>query len=50
MPEKTRVAVVFGGGSTEHAVSSVGAADLLDALDTDDLVADVRQALDAVVA
>ncbi len=35
-PEKTRVAVVFGGGSTEHAVSSVGAADLLDALDTDE--------------
>jgi D-alanine-D-alanine ligase len=35
-PEKTRVAVVFGGGSTEHAVSSVGAADLLDALDSDE--------------
>jgi D-alanine-D-alanine ligase len=35
-PEKTRVAVVFGGGSTEHAVSSVGAADLLDALDGDE--------------
>ncbi|MEU0552921.1 D-alanine--D-alanine ligase [Dactylosporangium sp. NPDC006015] len=35
-PEKTRVAVVFGGGSTEHAMSSVGAADLLDALDTDE--------------
>jgi D-alanine-D-alanine ligase len=31
-PEKTRVAVVFGGGSTEHATSSVGATDLLDAL------------------
>jgi D-alanine-D-alanine ligase len=35
-PEKTRVAVVFGGGSTEHAMSSVGAADLVDALDTDE--------------
>lgn len=35
-PQKTRVAVVFGGGSTEHAVGSVGGADLLDALDTDE--------------
>jgi D-alanine-D-alanine ligase len=35
-PEKTRVAVVFGGGSTEHAVSSVGAADVLSALAADD--------------
>ncbi|WP_327005849.1 D-alanine--D-alanine ligase A [Dactylosporangium sp. NBC_01737] len=32
-PEKTRVAVVFGGGSTEHAMAGVGAADLFDALD-----------------
>ncbi|GAA0721647.1 D-alanine--D-alanine ligase family protein [Dactylosporangium roseum] len=35
-PEKTRVAVVFGGGSTEHAIDSVGAADVLAALDADD--------------
>ncbi|GGM19986.1 D-alanine--D-alanine ligase A [Dactylosporangium sucinum] len=35
-PEKTRVAVVFGGGSTEHAISSVGAAEILSALDADD--------------
>jgi D-alanine-D-alanine ligase len=35
-PAKIRVAVVFGGGSTEHARSSVGAADVLDALDGDE--------------
>ncbi|MET7392473.1 D-alanine--D-alanine ligase A [Dactylosporangium sp. NPDC005572] len=35
-PEKTRVAVVFGGGSTEHAISSVSAA--LDAGDEFEIV------------
>jgi D-alanine-D-alanine ligase len=35
-PRKTRVAVVFGGRSTEHAISAVSAGGILAALDTDE--------------
>lgn len=35
-PRKTRVAVVFGGRSTEHAVSAVSAGGILGALDPDE--------------
>jgi D-alanine-D-alanine ligase len=35
-PRKTRVAVVFGGRSTEHAVSAVSAGSILGALDPDE--------------
>jgi D-alanine-D-alanine ligase len=35
-PRKTRVAVVFGGRSTEHAVSCVSAGSILGALDPDE--------------
>jgi D-alanine-D-alanine ligase len=35
-PRKTRVAVVFGGRSTEHAISCVSAGSILSALDTDE--------------
>src|SRR4051812_1034261 len=34
-PRKTRVAVVFGGRSTEHALSCVSAGSILAALDSD---------------
>ena len=34
-PRKTRVAVIFGGGSAEQAIGSVGAGDVLDGLDRD---------------
>ena len=35
-PRKTRIAVVFGGRSTEHAVSAVSAGSILAALDSDE--------------
>jgi D-alanine-D-alanine ligase len=35
-PRKTRVAVVFGGRSTEHAISAVSAGSILAALDPDE--------------
>jgi D-alanine-D-alanine ligase len=35
-PRKTRVAVVFGGRSTEHAISAVSAGSILGALDPDE--------------
>jgi len=35
-PQKTRIAVVFGGRSTEHAVSAVSAGGILAALDSDE--------------
>ena len=35
-PRKTRVAVVFGGRSTEHAISCVSAGSILAALDPDE--------------
>jgi D-alanine-D-alanine ligase len=35
-PRKTRVAVVFGGRSTEHAISCVSAGSILSALDPDE--------------
>ena len=35
-PRKTRIAVVFGGRSTEHAVSAVSAGGILAALDPDE--------------
>jgi D-alanine-D-alanine ligase len=35
-PRKTRIAVVFGGRSSEHAVSAVSAGSILDALDPDE--------------
>ena len=35
-PRKTRVAVVFGGRSTEHAISAVSAGSILSALDPDE--------------
>ncbi|WBB98477.1 MULTISPECIES: D-alanine--D-alanine ligase family protein [unclassified Solwaraspora] len=35
-PAKTRVAIVFGGRSTEHAISCVSAGSILAALDTDE--------------
>ncbi len=35
-PRKTRIAVVFGGRSTEHAISAVSAGSILAALDTDE--------------
>ena len=35
-PRKTRVAVVFGGRSTEHAISCVSAGSILEALDSDE--------------
>jgi D-alanine-D-alanine ligase len=35
-PRKTRIAVVFGGQSTEHAVSAVSAGSILGALDPDE--------------
>jgi D-alanine-D-alanine ligase len=35
-PRKTRIAVVFGGRSTEHAVSAVSAGGILSALDPDE--------------
>src|ERR1044072_5333182 len=34
-PRKTRVAIVFGGRSTEHAISCVSAGAILGALDPD---------------
>src|SRR3954449_1279017 len=34
-PRKTRVAIVFGGRSTEHAISCVSAGSILGALDPD---------------
>ena len=34
-PRKTRVAIVFGGRSTEHAISCVSAGSILSALDPD---------------
>jgi D-alanine-D-alanine ligase len=36
MPRRTRVAVVFGGRSTDHAVSCVGAGNILGAIDSDE--------------
>src|SRR3954447_6078116 len=35
-PRKTRVAIVFGGRSTEHAISCVSAGSILSALDPDE--------------
>ena len=35
-PRKTRIAVVFGGRSSEHAVSAVSAGSILAALDPDE--------------
>jgi D-alanine-D-alanine ligase len=35
-PRKTRIAVVFGGRSTEHSISAVSAGSILAALDTDE--------------
>jgi D-alanine-D-alanine ligase len=35
-PRKTRVAVIFGGRSTEHAVSCVSAGNILGAIDSDE--------------
>ncbi len=35
-PRKTRIAIVFGGRSTEHAVSAVSAGSILAALDSDE--------------
>ena len=35
-PRKTRVAIVFGGRSTEHAISCVSAGSILGALDPDE--------------
>ncbi|HZD98088.1 MAG TPA: D-alanine--D-alanine ligase A, partial [Micromonosporaceae bacterium] len=35
-PRKTRVAVVFGGRSTEHAISCLSAGGVLGALDPDE--------------
>src|ERR1041384_3598476 len=35
-PRKTRVAVVFGGRSTEHGISCVSAGSILNALDPDE--------------
>ncbi|HEX7744259.1 MAG TPA: D-alanine--D-alanine ligase A, partial [Micromonosporaceae bacterium] len=35
-PRKTRVAVIFGGRSTEHAISCVSAGSILQALDPDE--------------
>ena len=35
-PGKTRVAVIFGGRSTEHAISCVSAGSIIDALDPDE--------------
>jgi D-alanine-D-alanine ligase len=35
-PQKTRIAVVFGGRSTEHAISAVSAGSILAALDPDE--------------
>src|SRR4051794_15239630 len=34
-PRKTRVAIVFGGRSTEHAISCVSAGSIMGALDPD---------------
>ena len=34
-PRKTRVAIVFGGRSTEHAISCVSAGSIMSALDPD---------------
>ena len=34
-PRKTRIAIVFGGRSTEHAISCVSAGSILRALDPD---------------
>jgi D-alanine-D-alanine ligase len=36
LPRKTRVAVVFGGRSTEHAISCVSAGNILGAIDSDE--------------
>ena len=38
-PQRVRVAVVFGGRSTEHAISCVSAGSVLDALDPDEFEA-----------
>ena len=35
-PRRTRIAVVFGGRSTEHAISAVSAGSILSALDSDE--------------
>src|SRR5690242_7904597 len=36
LPRKTRVAVIFGGRSTEHAISCVSAGNVLGAIDADE--------------
>src|SRR5690348_16208254 len=36
LPRKTRVAVIFGGRSTEHAISCVRAGNILGAVDADE--------------